>query len=73
MTRFLMTAVLALVAWTWTTETGVQSWTDDRERIPARYAEQAERVEIGVLADYDRFSTAAPSAKTSEAPEDATK
>lgn len=49
-------AVTVLVAWTYTASNGVQAWTDDPERIPLKYAAQAEHVEVGDWADYPRLS-----------------
>ena len=40
------------------TEGGVLSFTDDAARIPARYADQAERQDDRALADYERLSVA---------------
>ena len=40
------------------TESGVLSFTDDAARIPARYADAAERREDRALADYERLSVA---------------
>ncbi len=46
--------MLALVAWTWTDDRGVQHWVDDEKKIPARV--RAELVELGELADYERLT-----------------
>ncbi len=50
--KYLLTA--ALVAWTYTQANGIQAWTDYIERVPVRYINKAERVEIGSLWDYNR-------------------
>ncbi len=49
------------------TEGGVLSFTDDAARIPARYADQAERQEDRALADYERLSVAQPGASIATA------
>jgi hypothetical protein len=51
-----LVAALTLTAWTWTQDNGTQAYTDDPDRVPARYAEQAEKVELGVWADYPKLS-----------------
>lgn len=35
---------------------GVPYYTDDVKNIPAAYAASAQKVEIGTLADYERFT-----------------
>ncbi len=55
LTRLVLILVM-LVAWTFTKDNGVQVWTDDQDHIPAKYADQAERVELGPLIDYPRLS-----------------
>jgi hypothetical protein len=42
----------------WRTEDGVYAYTDDRDQVPARYAEQVEEIaEVG-LEDYKRYTHA---------------
>lgn len=50
------TMLLILVAWTWTDVGGALCWTDDVKRVPAKYAEQATKVEIGPLIEYPRLT-----------------
>ena len=58
--KHLLTAALILTAWTWIQDNGVQAYTDDPDRIPAKYAEQAEKVELGIWAEYPRLSIVEP-------------
>ncbi len=67
--KYLVTA-LALVAWTYVQDNGVRAWTDDPERVPARYwlshgegppYEASERVEVGTIWDYHRTTIVVPS------------
>lgn len=46
------------------TDEGVLSFTDDAERIPARYADAAQRRDDRPLADYERLSVSKPGAAT---------
>lgn len=58
-TALLLTPVAAYADfYQYETEDGVISFTDDAERIPARYADRAERHEDRALADYERLSVA---------------
>jgi hypothetical protein len=40
----------------WRTEDGGYAYTDDLERVPARYAPAAQRIDDRKLADYERFT-----------------
>ncbi len=56
MTRIL--AALVATWFTWTADNGVQSFTDDPGRVPARY--RAEVIEPGALACYARLTPTGP-------------
>lgn len=43
-----------IVVWFWIDAGGAYCFTDDPDRIPAIYADQAERVESGSIFDYPK-------------------
>ncbi len=47
---------------------GTVSFTDDEGRVPAKYKAVAEKLTLGALADYDRFTAVAPVAPVAVAP-----
>jgi hypothetical protein len=47
---------LSAEMYSWHTEDGGMAYTDDRDQIPARYADQAKRVRTGSLEQYERFT-----------------
>jgi hypothetical protein len=47
------------VAFKYVDDSGVVSFTDDEKRVPAKYKERAEKVTLGGLDDYERFTKAA--------------
>jgi hypothetical protein len=55
------------VLWEWTTEDGSAAFTDDADRIPARYREQAKRREVGGLGSFGRYTPRDRSADEREA------
>lgn len=56
------------VAFKYVDDAGVVSFTDDEKRVPAKYKERAEKVTLGELGDYERFTSSAPVASTTESP-----
>jgi len=48
--------------WEYRTESGTLAYTDDTERIPARYRESAVQRPTAGLADYERLSVSEPGA-----------
>jgi hypothetical protein len=56
------------VAFKYVDDSGVVSFTDDEKRVPQKYKERAEKVTLGALGDYDRFTVLAPVATTVESP-----
>ncbi len=42
--------------YSWTTDEGVHSFTNDQKRIPARYATSAKRRTVESLSSYDRYT-----------------
>ena len=48
------------VAYKYVDSFGILSFTDDADRVPAKYKAAAEKVTLGSLADYDRFTAVAP-------------
>ncbi len=44
------------VAYKYVDSFGTLSFTDDANRVPAKYKATAEKVTLGALADYDRFT-----------------
>jgi hypothetical protein len=59
----LATPVLAGTVYSWRTEDGTLSFTDDKKHIPARYRNEAEQRQSGSLEGYRQFTSAA---KTSD-------
>ncbi len=47
---------LAGTFYSWQTEDGVYSYTDDAKRIPAKYKKEAERRPMGELTRYKRYT-----------------
>ena len=47
------------VAYKYVDSFGTLSFTDDEDRVPAKYKATAEKVTLGALADYDRFTAVA--------------
>ena len=43
-------------AYAWTTEDGVYAYTDDPKKVPSRYRDQAVRIHLRDLDQYDRFT-----------------
>jgi hypothetical protein len=46
----------AMRAYRWETDTGALAYTDAKDRIPARYADRAELIEVPALQDYARLT-----------------
>lgn len=44
------------VAFKYVDDAGVVSFTDDEKRVPAKYKDRAEKVTLGELGDYERFT-----------------
>ncbi len=71
--RGLLAPVLLLPAlahaelWRYETESGSVAFTDDAERIPARYAEKAVKLEDRSLQDYERTTISEPGASIESA------
>jgi hypothetical protein len=42
--------------YSWTTDDGIQSFSNERKQIPTRYKDQAKRRTVGSLQSYDRFT-----------------
>jgi hypothetical protein len=53
--------------WKWTTEDGSVAFTDDPERIPARYRAEAKQREMGGLGSFSRYTPSDPAADEREA------
>lgn len=48
------------VAYKYVDSYGTLSFTDDEKRVPVKYRAGAEKVTLGALKDYDRFTAVAP-------------
>ena len=48
--------VVAVMAWHWVDARGYDNWTDELERVPAKYRPAVEAVELQPLSDYDRLT-----------------
>lgn len=48
--------IMVLVVWTWTTPDGTVWFTDDEERIPSRFVDEAKTVEVGPITEYRKFT-----------------
>jgi hypothetical protein len=55
----LATPVLAGTVYSWRTEDGTVSFTNDKKHVPSRYRDQVEVRESETLEEYDRFTSAA--------------
>jgi hypothetical protein len=58
----------ATVAYKYVDASGVISFTDDEKRVPAKYKDVAEKVTLGELGDYERFTALSTVGVTVESP-----
>jgi hypothetical protein len=56
------------VAFKYVDDSGVVSFTDDEKRVPAKYKATAEKITLGALGDYDRFTALSTVGVTVESP-----
>lgn len=49
-------SAIAGEVYSWTTDSGTHSFTNDQKRIPSRYKSSVERKTVGSLKSYDRFT-----------------
>lgn len=56
------------VAFKYVDDSGVVSFTDDEKRVPAKYKERAEKVTLGELGDYERFTSLKVPVASTESP-----